>query len=60
MDLNIAGKLPCAFERIGRQWGTIPGKQKGVHTYEIDVVHLSVIGLPMRGLIQQGSNRQNE
>ena len=38
---NIAGKLPFAFERIGRQWGKIPGKQKGVNTYEIDVVALN-------------------
>lgn len=41
IDLNIAGKLPFAFERIGRQWGKIPGKQKGVNTYEIDVVALN-------------------
>ncbi len=41
MDLNIAGKLPFAFERIGRQWGKIPGKQKGINTYEIDVVALN-------------------
>ena len=40
IDLNIAGKLPFAFERIGRQWGKIPGKQKGVNTYELDVVAL--------------------
>lgn len=41
IDLNIAGKLPFAFERIGRQWDKIPGKQKGVNTYEIDVVALN-------------------
>ncbi len=40
IDLNIPGKLPFAFERIGRQWGKIPGKQKGVNKYEIDVVAL--------------------
>ena len=28
IDLNIVGKLPFTFERIGRQWGKIPGKQK--------------------------------
>ena len=41
IDLNIAGKLPFAFERIGRQWGKIPGKKKGANTYEIDVVALN-------------------
>ena len=41
IDLNIAGKLPFAFERIGRQWGKISGKQKGINTYEIDVVALN-------------------
>ena len=41
IDLNIAGELPFAFERIGRQWGKIPGKQKGANAYEIDVVALN-------------------
>ncbi len=41
IDQNTAGELPFAFERIGRQWGTIPGKQKGANTYEIDVVALN-------------------
>lgn len=41
IDLNIAGKLPFAFERIGRQWGKIPGKRKGANAYEIDLVALN-------------------
>lgn len=41
IDLNTAGKLPFTFERIGRQWGSIPGKQKGANAYEIDLVALN-------------------
>ena len=41
IDQNITGKLPFAFERIGRQWGKIHGRQKGTNAYEIDVVALN-------------------
>ena len=41
IDRNITGNLPFVFERIGRQWGKIQGKQKGTNTYEIDVVALN-------------------
>lgn len=29
--------LPCAFTRVGSQWGTLPSARKGANTYEIDV-----------------------
>lgn len=41
IDLNIAGKLPFAFEKIGRQWGRVPGKQTSDSAYEIDLVALN-------------------
>lgn len=41
IDLNVAGKLPFAFERIGRQWGKIRGKPKSANVYEIDLVALN-------------------
>lgn len=41
IGLNSAGRLPFAFERIGRQWGRIPGKQKGANAYEIDLAALN-------------------
>lgn len=41
IDLNAAGKLPFAFERIGRQWGKVQGKPKNANAYEIDLVALN-------------------
>ena len=41
IDLNAAGKLPFAFERIGRQWGKAKGKPKNANAYEIDLVALN-------------------
>lgn len=41
IDLNAAGKMPFVFERIGRQWGKVPGKQKNENAYEIDLVALN-------------------
>jgi AAA+ ATPase superfamily predicted ATPase len=41
IDLNTAGKLLFAFERIGRQWGKVRGKQKSDSAYEIDLVSLN-------------------
>ena len=41
IDLNVSNKLLIVFERIGRQWGNIQGKQKGKNTYEIDLVALN-------------------
>jgi len=33
--------LPCQFQRIGSQWGTIPKREKGKNQYEIDIVVLN-------------------
>lgn len=41
IDLNVSSKLPIVFEKIGRQWGNIQGKQKGKNSYEIDLVALN-------------------
>jgi AAA+ ATPase superfamily predicted ATPase len=41
IDLNNSDRLPFAFERIGRQWGTVPGQQNNKKTYEIDLVALN-------------------
>jgi len=41
IDLNATGKLPFAFERIGRQWGKARGKPKNANAYEIDLVALN-------------------
>jgi hypothetical protein len=41
IDLNSIGKLPFAFERIGRQWGKVREKHKNVNAYEIDLVALN-------------------
>jgi len=35
--LNLAGKLPFRFHKIGRQWGKIPRAPKGQNDYEIDI-----------------------
>lgn len=41
IDLNAAGKTPFVFERIGKQWGKVPGKQKNENAYEIDLVAMN-------------------
>ena len=41
IDQNVSNKLPIVFEKIGRQWGNIHGKQKGKNSYEIDLVALN-------------------
>lgn len=41
IDLNAAGKTPFVFERIGRQWGKVPGKPKNENAYEIDLVAMN-------------------
>lgn len=33
--------LPCPFQKIGSQWGTIPGHEKGKNQYEIDIITLN-------------------
>lgn len=33
--------LPFAYEKIGRQWGRIPGAEKGRNAYEMDIVAVS-------------------
>jgi len=33
--------LPCQFQKIGSQWGTIPKQEKGKNQYEIDIVVLN-------------------
>lgn len=35
------GTLPCQFQKIGSQWGTIPKQEKGKNQYEIDIVVLN-------------------
>jgi len=40
--LEIFSKIgPLKFEKIGRQWGKIPGAEKGKNTYEIDIVGIN-------------------
>jgi hypothetical protein len=39
--LGTEKKLPFDYTAIGKQWGKIPGKQKGENQYEIDIIVLN-------------------
>jgi len=38
---NSAAELPFQFKKLGKQWGKIPGAEKGKNVYDIDIVALN-------------------